>query len=156
MLSSLSQCIRPLFPGSKFLPTITFTRLMKVKVAKLCPTLCDPMDYSLPGSSVHGIFQVRILERVAFPFFRGSSQPGIKPRSPTLQVDSLPSVSPGKPHKAYGPHFSGVMIFQLISLSLRWCLYKILCLPSGPLDLEFPLMITKLLLNHHAESKASL
>ena len=35
--------------------------------------LCDPMVYSLPGSSVHGILQARILERVAIPFFRGSS-----------------------------------------------------------------------------------
>ena len=41
----------------------------------LCPTLCDPMDYSLPGSSVCGILQARILEWVAFLFFRGSSLP---------------------------------------------------------------------------------
>ena len=47
---------------------------VKVKVlgAQSCPTLCDPMDYSLPGS-VHGIYQARILERVAIPFCRGSS-----------------------------------------------------------------------------------
>ena len=43
---------------------------MKVKVTQLCPTLCDPMDYT-----VHGILQARILEWVAFPFSRGSSQP---------------------------------------------------------------------------------
>ena len=43
---------------------------MKVKVAQLCPTLCDPKDYI-----VHGILQARILEWVAFPFSRGSSQP---------------------------------------------------------------------------------
>ena len=43
--------------------------------AQLCLTLCDPMDCSLPGSSVHGIFQGRILERVAISFSRGSSQP---------------------------------------------------------------------------------
>ena len=42
----------------------------KVKVAQLCPALCDPMDYT-----VHGILQARILEWVAFPFSRGSSQP---------------------------------------------------------------------------------
>ena len=42
----------------------------KVKVAQLCPTLCDPMDYT-----VHGILQARILEWVTFPFSRGSSQP---------------------------------------------------------------------------------
>ena len=43
---------------------------MKVKVKSLskCPTLRDPMDYSLPGSSVHGIFQARVLEWVAIAF----------------------------------------------------------------------------------------
>ena len=44
-------------------------------VAKLCPTLCDPMDRSLPGSSVHGIFQAVVLEWMAISFSRGSSQP---------------------------------------------------------------------------------
>ena len=43
---------------------------MKVKVAQSCPTLCDSMDYT-----IHGILQARILEWVAFPFSRGSSQP---------------------------------------------------------------------------------
>ena len=43
---------------------------VKVKVVQLCPTLYDPMDYI-----VHGILQARILEWVAFPFSRGSSQP---------------------------------------------------------------------------------
>ena len=54
---------------------------VKVQVAQSCPTLCDPMDYI-----VHAILRARILEWVAFPFFRGS----FKPRSPTLQADSLP------------------------------------------------------------------
>ena len=45
-------------------------KAVKVKVTQLCPTLCNPMDYT-----VHGILQARILERVAFPFSRGSSQP---------------------------------------------------------------------------------
>ena len=43
------------------------------EVAQSCPTLCNPMDCSLPGSSVHGIFQTRILEWVAISFSRGSS-----------------------------------------------------------------------------------
>ena len=43
---------------------------MKVKVTQSCPALCDPTDYT-----VHGILQARILERVAFPLSRGSSQP---------------------------------------------------------------------------------
>ena len=44
------------------------------EVVQLCSTLCDPMDYSLPGSSVHGIFQARVLEWVAISISRGSSQ----------------------------------------------------------------------------------
>ena len=44
--------------------------LVKVKVIQPCPTLCDPMDYT-----VHGILQAQILEWVAVPFSRGSSQP---------------------------------------------------------------------------------
>ena len=58
-------------------------------VAKSRPALFDPMDGTPPGSSVHGIFQVRILEWVAVPFSRESSDPGIKPRSPASQADSL-------------------------------------------------------------------
>ena len=48
---------------------------MKVLVTQLCSTLCDPMDCSTPGSSIHGILQVRILKLVAIPFQRRSSQP---------------------------------------------------------------------------------
>ena len=47
-----------------------------VLVTELCPTLCDPMDCSPPGSSVHEILQARILELVAIPFSRGSCWPG--------------------------------------------------------------------------------
>ena len=50
-----------------------------------------------PDSSVHGIFQARILEWVAIPFFGDLSDPRIEPRSPALQADSLPSELPGKP-----------------------------------------------------------
>ena len=44
-------------------------------VAQSCPTLCSPIDCSLPGSSISGIFQARVLEWVAISFSRGSSQP---------------------------------------------------------------------------------
>ena len=44
-------------------------------VTQSCPTVCDPMDCSPPGSSVHGILQARRLEWVALPFSRGSAQP---------------------------------------------------------------------------------
>ena len=45
------------------------------EVAQSCPTLCDPVDCSLSGSSVHGIFQARVLEWTAISFSRGSSWP---------------------------------------------------------------------------------
>ena len=54
--------------------------------------LCDARDYI-----VHGILQARILEWVAFPFSRASSQPGIEPRSSALQADFLPAEIPGMP-----------------------------------------------------------
>ena len=65
-----------------------------------CLTLCDPMDYSPPGSSVHGILQARIMEWAAIPFSGDLPDPGIKPRSPALQAGSLPSEPLGKPHRA--------------------------------------------------------
>ena len=114
------------------------------EVAQSCPTLCDPVDCSLPGSSVYGILQTTMLEWVAISFSKtglkvkvkslsrvrlfatlwtvahqaplsmGFSRqdywsglpfpspgdlpdPGIEPRSPTLQADALPSAPPGKP-----------------------------------------------------------
>ena len=48
---------------------------VEVLVAQSCPTLCNPMDCSLPGSSIHGIFQAKILEWVVISFSRGSFQP---------------------------------------------------------------------------------
>ena len=77
---------------------------MKVKseseVAQSCLTLSDPMDCSLPGPSIHGIFQARVLyspwnspgwSGQPFPSLRDLPNRGIKPMSPTLQVDSLPA-----------------------------------------------------------------
>ena len=55
------------------------------------------MDCSPPGSSVHEIFQARILEWVAIPSAGDLPDPGIKPGSPTLQADPLTSAPPGKP-----------------------------------------------------------
>ena len=48
---------------------------VKMLMTQLCPTLCDPMDCSPPGCSVHGILQARILEWVAMPSLRGPSWP---------------------------------------------------------------------------------
>ena len=55
---------------SKYIPNYSMLVILFVKVAQLCPALCDPMDYT-----VHGILQARILDWVVFPFSRGSSQP---------------------------------------------------------------------------------
>ena len=63
-----------------------------MRAAQSCPNLCDPMDYT-----VHGILHARILEWVAFPFSQGSSQPRTETSFPTLQADSLPAESQGKP-----------------------------------------------------------
>ena len=54
------------------------------EVAQLCPTLCNPMDCSLPGSSVHGIFQAIVLEWIAISFTMDLPDPGIEPWSPAL------------------------------------------------------------------------
>ena len=79
---------------------------MHVKSLQLCPTLCDPMDYSPPSSSVHGILQARTLQWIAMLSSRGSSLPRdqtqvwIKPESPmfpALQVDSFPLSHQGSP-----------------------------------------------------------
>ena len=48
---------------------------MPAKLIQSCLILCEPMDYSLPGSSVYGILRARILEWVAISYYRGSSQP---------------------------------------------------------------------------------
>ena len=68
--------------------------VVKMLVTHSCPILCDPMDYSLPGSSVHSILQARLQEWVATG---NLPNPGIKPRSPALQADSLSFATPGKP-----------------------------------------------------------
>ena len=64
---------------------------MRVLVSQSRPTLCRPMDCSPPGFSVHRILQARIVECVAIPLSRRSSDPGTEPGSLSLQADSLPS-----------------------------------------------------------------
>ena len=67
------------------------------EVGQSCPTLRNPMDSSLPGSAIHGIFQARILEWAAISFSGDLPNPGIEPVSPALRTDTLPSEPPGKP-----------------------------------------------------------
>ena len=63
-------------------------------VAQSCVTLCDPMNCSPPGSSVHGILQARILDWIAILSLGHLPNPGIEPRSPAFQADSLLSEPP--------------------------------------------------------------
>ena len=67
-----------------------------VRVTQSCLTLCHPVACSPPGTSVHGILQARILQWLAIPFSRGSSQLRDRTPAPALQVDSLPSEPPEK------------------------------------------------------------
>ena len=101
------------------------SRKVKVKFSQSCLTLCNPMDYT-----IHGILQTRLLDWVAFPF-SDLLNPGIEPRSPTLQADSLPAKPQGKPKN------TGVGSLSLLQriiptqelnqglLHCRWILYQL-------------------------------
>ena len=83
-LLTMSRCLQNL--------TQLFSTLYEASRCSVVSNSLTPMDYNLPGLSVHGIFQARILEWVAISSFRGSSSPGMEPMSPVspaLQVDSL-------------------------------------------------------------------
>ena len=89
----------PIHGCEETIQTLTFLcACVCAKLLQSWPTLCDPVDCSLPGPSVHGILQERILEWVTMPLFRGSSQP----RDQTCMsyvscIGSLPLPPPGKP-----------------------------------------------------------
>ena len=75
----LSYKVKQQSSQSTYLSYFLWCLKVKVKteneVAQSCPTLCDPVDCSLSGSSVYGFFQARVLEWIAISFSRGSSQP---------------------------------------------------------------------------------
>ena len=83
-------------------------------VVQLCPTLCDPMDCSLPGSSVHEIHQARILEWVAVPFSRGSSRPRDQTQASCIAGRFFTVWAPGKHN-----HFTAEFPALLSGSSLR-------------------------------------
>ena len=105
-------------PDSSCLPAklIANFKMQKALHAKTCPTFCNPMDCSPPGSSVYGILQRRILEWVAIPFSRGSSQP----RDRTClyitciwQAGSFPLAPPGKPRQSLQQwYFRGLFPYE--------------------------------------------
>ena len=75
------------------------------EVAQSCLTLCDPMDCSLSGSSVHGIFQARVLEWIAISSSRGSSRPKNRTRVSRIAGRRFASEPPGKPKYINGDLF---------------------------------------------------
>lgn len=80
----------------------------------MCLTLCDPLDYSPPGS-VHKILQASILEQVAISFSGDlPHDPGIEPRSLALQADSLPTEIQGKPSEDVGRSLSPVFFTKVV------------------------------------------
>ena len=79
---------------------------VKVLVTKSCLALCDSMDCSLPGSSIHGTLQQEYWSGVSFHPPEDLPAPGIKPRSPALQADSLPSEPHGSQRRVLIPVYS--------------------------------------------------
>ena len=92
----------------------------KVKVIQLCPTLCDLMDCTVPE-----ILQARILECVAFPFSRRSSQPRDQTQVSCIAADSLPAEPQGKPENTGGVSLSLLQrifpdpVIELVSPALQ-------------------------------------
>ena len=94
-----------------------------VLVSQLCLILCETMDCSPPGSSVHGILQQEYWSGLPFPFPGGLPDPGIKPKSPALQADSLPP-------ELQGSHLYFKIRTRLYDSSFKngqithqWCIY---------------------------------
>ena len=106
-----------------YCPSCIYTELfrtMESEVTQLCPTLCDPMDCSLSGFSVQGIFQARVLEWVTISFSTGSSQP-----TDRTQVSCIASrrFSLWATRKLYSSHQFAVVInifYQMKSLICWW------------------------------------
>ena len=114
------------------------------EVAQLCPTLCHPMDYNLPGSCVHGILQARVLEWVAISYSRGSSRPRDRtnshPRpeeSGTLRVGPANSVLTNRPGLMMTPS----LVLGPATLASSGSLLEMPSLRSqlGPTESAFPL-----------------
>ena len=117
LLNMLSRLIIIFLPRSKHLliswpqsPSAVILEPKKIKsdtvstvegegeVAQSCPTLCDPVNCTLPCFSIHGNLQARILEWVTISFSGDLPDPGIEPGSPALEADALTSEPPGKPN----------------------------------------------------------
>ena len=105
---------------------------MCAKLLQQCPTLCDSMDCSLPGSSVRGILQAGILEWVAMPSSRGSSQPGDRTQVFHIAGGFFPSEPPRKPKN------TGVSSLSLLQgQSCRHTILKFVFLQTWNLNCDF-------------------
>ena len=139
-------------------PPVTLTPVWVQSLSRVHLSCSDCQDYTPPGSSVHGIFQARILERVVISFSRGSSQPRDRTCISCIGkwMDSLPLPPPGKSTKSSSfQSLSHVRLFvtpwtaaQQASLSITnsWSLLKLmsikLVMPSNHLILCCPLLLT--------------
>jgi len=99
---------------------VTLCACMCAQLLQSCPVLSDPMDCSLPSSSVHGILQERILEWVAMPSSRGSSQPRNQTRISCIAGRFFTSEPPGKPRMiTLLSAFKGTsMLFSIVATPL--------------------------------------
>ena len=102
---------------------------MHAQSLQSCLTLCNPMDYSPPGSSVHEISQARILDWVTIPFSRDLPDPEIEPQSPTPQAGSLLSEPPERPLR--GIYIRLLIFSQFLSIwpkpQALFLLYRVHC-----------------------------
>ena len=101
-------------------------------VVQSCPTVCDPVDWSPPGSSVHEIFQARILEWVAISFSRGPSQPRDRTRSPALQAGPLPTELQEKPNtQNFHMSWMNSDLLTFHASACYWLCPVLKCRPTG-------------------------
>ena len=94
---------------------------VKVLVVQLCPSLCNPVDCSPPGSSVYGIPRQEHWSVLPFPSLGNLHEAGIKLRSPVSHADSLPSELPGQPAKGEWRSTTWfTYMFSCIHTSQKW------------------------------------
>ena len=109
------------------------------EVTQSCLTLCDPMDHSIPGSFVHGIFQQKCWSGLPFPSPGDFPNPGTEPGFPALQTDALPSEPPGKPlvqSRYSNSHW------YIIIIIYNTILHKIVSMGKGYLKCSFLLALS--------------
>ena len=129
-------------------------------VAQSCTTLCNPIDCNPPGSSVHGdFFRQEYWSGLPCPSAGDLLNPGIEPRSPTLQVDSLPSEPLGNPKNTGMVSlslFQGIFLTQELNWGLLHCrqiLYQLSC--QGSPQALFVVMLPKVHFTSHTRMSGS-